>query len=743
MLQVALLSALLLPQVNSAVLTGVVRDALTGSPVAGALVVLPDLARSTLADAQGRYRFDDVPAGPQHVSVHSLGYEMRMLHALVPSSGLLEINIALRALPISLRPVEVRPRVTISSSADASTSALLRSLSSAAIRNDPLHTEPDVFRSLAGGGVVLLPESAKGVHILGGAADQTAFLLDGVPVINPYHAAGIFSAWNPDALAGLQVSASAPLPQLPDVLSGAVVGVTRRPDDSFSAQGGVSTSQARFTVDGPLAGVGARYLLSARSGFPDLVAPRSEASYLRGETSDALAKIELAALGGRLRLLGYESENELDAAAAANAARGSRRNTFEWESSSVGLDWKRTLGSNDIQLLLWSAQGSAEANWLGAGSNALHAARHDIGLVATIERGAAQLGARVQRLRTSYAVLGDAAISSDGQDETELPTGTVFLRFVRAASRGPRVEASSALTAAARDYHFSPRLYVAQRLLRDLTLSASLARTQQFAQSLRNAESIAGHIFPVDVFRAAGAPGVPVATSNQAMVGADFDTNGAVTLALHAFAKRSDDVVLVAPVEQQPFSRHSFTIGGSRAEGIAAEATFSSARLGLTTKYSWQHVRYEYGAAAYAPDHAAAHLLDAGAIYFLTPSMSLRAGASAATGRRATSLSGAFEWEDCNLLDQGCEFGGSPGQNSHALGAARLPAYLRVDAGARKHWHFRVGDRTATIAVFASVTNVLARKNVLTWAPDISTGTLTPVQMRPFAPLAVGLDWRF
>jgi hypothetical protein len=106
-------------------------------------------------------------------------------------------------------------------------------------------------------------------------------------------------------------------------------------------------------------------------------------------------------------------------------------------------------------------------------------------------------------------------------------------------------------------------------------------------------------------------------------------------------------------------------------------------------------------------------------------------------------LSGAFEWEDCNLIDEGCEFGGSPGQNSHALGAARPPAYLRVDAGARKHWHFRVGDRTATIAAFASVTNVLARKNVLTWAPDISTGALTPVQMRPFAPLVVGLDWRF
>jgi hypothetical protein len=82
------------------------------------------------------------------------------------------------------------------------------------------------------------------------------------------------------------------------------------------------------------------------------------------------------------------------------------------------------------------------------------------------------------------------------------------------------------------------------------------------------------------------------------MLGAELDTNGGFTLALHAFAKEADDVVLVAPVEEQPFSRRNFTIGGSRAEGISAEATFSTARLGLTTKYSWQHVHYEYGAAA-------------------------------------------------------------------------------------------------------------------------------------------------
>src|SRR6185503_11105516 len=142
----------------------------------------------------------------------------------------LEINIALHAVPIALHPVEVRPRLElINSGTSGESSNSVRSISIAAIRNDPLQTEPDVFNSLAGAGVVLMPEAPTGVNIQGGAADQTLFLLDGIPVLNPYHAGGMFSAWNPDALSALQVSASAPLPQLPDALSGAVVGLTRTP----------------------------------------------------------------------------------------------------------------------------------------------------------------------------------------------------------------------------------------------------------------------------------------------------------------------------------------------------------------------------------------------------------------------------------------------------------------------------------------------------------------------------------
>src|SRR6185503_7514901 len=116
------------------------------------------------------------------------------------------------------------------------------------------------------------------------AADQTAYLIDGFPILNPYHAAGMTGAWNPDAIARLRVASAAPLETSPNALAGAVEAATRAPGDRIRAQGSASTTQSRITLDGPLGKAG--YLVSFRSGFPDGIAPKHESSYIRGDTGD-------------------------------------------------------------------------------------------------------------------------------------------------------------------------------------------------------------------------------------------------------------------------------------------------------------------------------------------------------------------------------------------------------------------------------------------------------------------------
>ncbi|HEU5041497.1 MAG TPA: TonB-dependent receptor, partial [Gemmatimonadales bacterium] len=234
---------LLALQSGAATVAGVVRDEATGAPVAGAIVALPDLDRSVTADAAGRYRLDAVPAGPQHIAVRFIGYAPRVLHLLVPATGALEVGLALRAEPLRLGTIEVRPRLALNGfDADAVTPYPDRAASMAAIRNHPLLAVPDALQGLGGGEVTLEPESPSGVHVRGAASDQVGYLLDGIPVLSPYHSAGTFSAWNPDALAGIRLSASGRTDGAPDALAGTFAADTRVPGARHGAQGSLGTT---------------------------------------------------------------------------------------------------------------------------------------------------------------------------------------------------------------------------------------------------------------------------------------------------------------------------------------------------------------------------------------------------------------------------------------------------------------------------------------------------------------------
>src|SRR5262249_10563992 len=159
------------------------------------------------------------------------------IDALVPSEGRLEIDVALRATPYHLQTIVARPPVAVRGLEPDPVPYPDRGLSLAAIRNDPLLAEPDAFEALGGAEVVLATESPNGMHVRGGAADQTAFELDGIPVLDPYHSAGLFSAWNPDALARVTLHSSGLPGGVPDVLSGTVAGETRAPGPQVDVQG--------------------------------------------------------------------------------------------------------------------------------------------------------------------------------------------------------------------------------------------------------------------------------------------------------------------------------------------------------------------------------------------------------------------------------------------------------------------------------------------------------------------------
>jgi hypothetical protein len=749
------LKLVLAVQASQAAVAGTIRDGESGGPLAGAVVTLTDVDRATVSDSAGRYRLSGVPPGPQHLSVKRIGYFPRIVHALVPGQGEVEIDLSIHPVPLQLPTIVVRSTVAVRGLDQGdSTPYPDRGISAAALRNHPLLAEPDGFLALSGGEIAIDPEVPSGVHVRGGASDQTAYLLDGIPVFSPYHAAGTFSAWNPDALDRLQVLSGSPALAPPDALSGTVAAATRAPGPEFRAQGTVSTSHGRVTLHGPLGASGAGFLVSARSGFPAVFAPGGDASFLRGRTGDVLAKVETPAFGGRLRVLGYDSRNELDAATLAespdSAATGRARNGFEWHSRSFGVEWGRAVGDGvALRFQGWNARGEAEAAWRAtedAGFR-LESEREDQGLFAALERSSAGrftgAGIRVQRSWTSYRAATREGSGIGTSLGARTPLAAVFVQHRRPLTSGLTADVALSATGAAGDIHVGLQSELRWRPSAGASISGSYARSHQFSQSLRNSESVVGGIFPADLYVGAGAPGIPVARSDRAVVGAELLARAGLRLGAQAYLSDFDGLLLVAPRAGTPFATGKLLTGDGAARGLSMEAAVSGARYGVTASYGWQRVRVTYGDSSYAPGYGTSHLIETGVIVFPAPTASIRLGLTSAIGRRGTGVLGAFEWESCNLLDQGCEFGGSPTHDTARLGATKLPAYFRLDLGLRKHWHLEVAGRDVELALFGTVTNLFGRRNVLAVATDPVTGRKTDIEMRPLAPLVVGLDWRF
>lgn len=736
-----------------AAIVGHVRNAESHLPVRDALVVLGELERGARTDSLGRYELKDVPPGPQHLRVSRVGYAPRTLHALVPRTGALELNVDLEPRPFRVEPIEVHaPLAARGLEPSEGVEFPDRTTSIAAVRNHPQSIEPDVFSALSGGEVVERAESPNGLHVRGGASDHVAYTVDGTPIFNPYHSAGLFSAWNPDAIARLTLSSAMPSPSEPEALSGSVSAVTRTPSAQLRAAGSVSSTQARATVDGLIGSTPIGFLLSWRQGFPGLLFSKREASHVRGESGDALAKLESPLFGGRLRVLGYESVNDLSTATRADSAGiVSPRNVFEWYSQSTGGEWRREGTTDAFELRVWNARGRSDSNWQAPGTWLdLSATRRDFGALAGVERRgtrsgkptSSRAGIEFTESRTRYEVLSDTLTRPLFRLSSRDLLTSGFLETDRPLAADLITKAAASVEVLDGTAYFSPRMQLAWRRPGPFAVSVSAGRLHQFAQSLKNSESVVGNIFPADLFVGAGASGVPVARSDQGLIAVDYHPLPGLRVGVQGYTRALEGLVLVAVGEGMPFATREFPTGAARTRGIAVEATMSGSRLSVLASYGTQRVRYRTASSSFVPEYGAGHLVEAGCTFFPTPETSLRVGAAGGWSRRSTPFAGGIEWEACNLRDRGCEFIGSPVYNEAALGSLKLPAYFRVDAGARRHWHVHIADRDLELGLFASVTNLFGQKNILTYAIDLETGERVGIEMRPRAPFVAGLEWR-
>ncbi len=120
-------------------------------------------------------------------------------------------------------------------------------------------------------GVQTGADGLGGLHVRGGNSDQNLFLLDGVPIYNASHLAGLLSVYNSDAIrssklikTGFPVRYGGRLSSVVDVRT--KEGNTKE----LKAEAGIGLSSVRATIEGPLKKDKSSFFISGRRALLDL-----------------------------------------------------------------------------------------------------------------------------------------------------------------------------------------------------------------------------------------------------------------------------------------------------------------------------------------------------------------------------------------------------------------------------------------------------------------------------------------
>ena len=259
---------------QAATLSGFVTDADNGESLPLASIVLTQVQLGTASNSSGYYAVKEVPAGTYEVEISYIGYKS-WRDTLAFSDRDVRLDVALQVESVDLEEIVIQAER--SEELEQATQSSFIALQVEPLQQMPAIGEADLLRSLQ-----LLPgiqsasDISSGLYVRGGGPDQTAILLDHIPLYNPSHLFGFFSTFNPDAIKDVQLYKGA-YPAAYGRTLGAVLDVSNREGNRqrFSSRGGISLIASRLLAEGPV-GQGSWMLAGRRTYLePVLSAIRS------------------------------------------------------------------------------------------------------------------------------------------------------------------------------------------------------------------------------------------------------------------------------------------------------------------------------------------------------------------------------------------------------------------------------------------------------------------------------------
>ncbi len=264
-------------------ISGYIEDAASGEKLIAATILEKNSLKGTTTNNFGFYSFT-IESGTLELEISYIGYEKKLVTIDLQKNTVK--NISLQS-SVTLKTIEIVEKRTKDIEDDSQMSKIEVPIEQ--IKKIPaLMGEVDVLKTLQ-----LLPgvqsgvEGQSGLYVRGGSPDQNLILLDGVPIYNVSHLAGIFSVFNADALKTVTLTKGGFPARYGGRLSSVIeINMKDGNMNEFHGEGSIGLISSKLSLEGPIIKGKTSFIVSARRTYWDLLVKPFIAASARDEGVD-------------------------------------------------------------------------------------------------------------------------------------------------------------------------------------------------------------------------------------------------------------------------------------------------------------------------------------------------------------------------------------------------------------------------------------------------------------------------
>ncbi len=268
--------------VKRVVLSGYVKDGVTGESLIGATVFIAELSVGVVTNSYGFYSIAVNP-GSYSVQYSFLGYSEERVGVPLNVSKVVDVILYPSVESIGEVVVEGKGKSEVLRSPGMG----MQQIQGKSIKNVPvLMGETDLVKVIQLlPGVMPASEGSSGFSVRGGNPDQNLMLLDEASVYNAGHLMGFFSVFNNDAVKDVKLYKG----DIPASYGGRLSSLVdvRMKDgnhNKFSGSGGIGSISSRLTLEGPIGGNRTSFIVSGRRTYADMLLKLSNDDEMRNSS---------------------------------------------------------------------------------------------------------------------------------------------------------------------------------------------------------------------------------------------------------------------------------------------------------------------------------------------------------------------------------------------------------------------------------------------------------------------------